>query len=49
MSRSGRLSEVAEGLIDAASIHHAVSRDRGHSDPDTRNTMRGLHNILQVA
>jgi len=48
MSRGGRLSEVAETLIDAASVHNAVSRDRGSIDAHTRNTMRGLHNTLQA-
>ncbi|MBW3243520.1 hypothetical protein KUV57_12680 [Epibacterium sp. DP7N7-1] len=48
MNRGGRLAEVAEALIDAASVHHAVSRDRGSIDPHTRDTMRGLHNTLQA-
>lgn len=48
MSRSRHLAEVAEALIDATSIYHAVSRDRGISDPGTRNTMRSLHNTLQA-
>lgn len=48
MRRSAELSQVAESLIDAASIHVSVSHDRGMSEPATLATMRGMHNTLQA-